>query len=124
MPAVSTLLAVGVAGALGAVLRYSVSLALGVRAFPWATLGVNVLGCLGLALLASGPWLQRWSPSVTTAIAVGLLGSFTTFSAFGYETFILWRAGQVATASWYVATSVVLGIGGVIAGYAIGRSLI
>ena len=51
---------VAVAGALGAVLRYRIGLAVGVRTFPWATLGVNISGSFLLALVLTGPAVARW----------------------------------------------------------------
>ncbi|MBW3615109.1 MAG: CrcB family protein, partial [Actinobacteria bacterium] len=82
-------LLVAVAGAVGAVVRYRIGLAVGVRAFPWATLGINVSGCFLLATVLAGPGQAKWGAAATTAVAVGLLGGYTTFSTFGYETFTL-----------------------------------
>ena len=70
-----TALAVAVAGAVGALLRWRIGMAVGLRSFPWATLAVNVVGCflMGLLVARGGMWT---SPAVTT----GLLGGFTSFS--------------------------------------------
>ena len=114
---------VAVAGAAGAVLRYRIGLAVGVRAFPWATLSINVIGTFALALIVAGPLAQRWGPTATTAIGAGLLGGFTTFSTFGYETITLIRDQRLAAAAGYVAASVALGLGAAGVGYLIGRSL-
>ena len=88
-------LLVAIAGAAGAVLRYRIGVAVGVRTFPWATLGINLVGCFLLAALLAGPVQSRWGATATTAIGIGLLGSFTTFSTFGYETLTLLRTGRV-----------------------------
>ena len=85
---------VAVAGALGAVLRYRIGLAVGVRTFPWATLGVNISGSFLLALVLTGPAVARWPTVTSTAVAVGFLGAYTTFSTFGYETFTLLRGAD------------------------------
>lgn len=62
---------VAVAGALGAVLRYRIGLAIGVRTFPWATLGINISGSFLLAFVLTGPAVSRWPTVTTTAVAVG-----------------------------------------------------
>jgi CrcB protein len=116
-------LAIAAAGAVGALLRWRVGVAIGVRSFPWATLAVNVVGCFALALVLAGPGVSRWSPTTTTAVAVGLLGSFTTFSTFGYETFTLLRTDQPARAAAYVALSLAGGLGASALGWALGRAL-
>ena len=114
---------VAAAGALGAVLRYRIGLAVGVRAFPWATLGINLSGCFLLAAVLAGPAQARWGPTTTAAIAVGLLGGYTTFSTFGYETFTLLRTDRVADAVVYAAASLAGGLGASAAGYLAGRAL-
>ncbi len=114
---------VAVAGAVGAVVRYRIGLAVGVRSFPWTTLGINVGGCFVLALILAGPGAARWSPAVTTALAVGLLGAYTTFSTFGYETFTLLRMGRPAAAGGYVVLSLVGGLAATALGYLAGRPI-
>ncbi len=117
-------LMVAIAGAIGAVIRYRIGVAVGMRSFPWATLGINVSGCFVLALVLAGPGASRWPVTATTAVAVGLLGAYTTFSTFGYETFTLLRTGQAAAAVSYVALSVVGGLAGTALGYAAGRAIV
>ncbi len=116
-------LAIAVAGAAGALLRWRVGVAIGVRSFPWATLAVNIAGCLALAVVLAGPATSRWSPTTTAAVAVGLLGSFTTFSTFGYETFTLLRTDQPARAAAYVALSLAGGLAATAVGWTVGRAL-
>ena len=118
-----TTASVAIAGAVGAVVRYRIGLAVGVRSFPWATLGINVGGCFVLALVLAGPGAARWSPAVTTAVAVGLLGAYTTFSTFGYETFTLLRTGRTLAAGGYVALSLVGGLAATALGYVAGRAV-
>lgn len=115
---------VAIAGAVGAVIRYRIGVAVGVRSFPWVTLGINVTGCFLLAFVLAGPGASRWSPAITTAVGVGLLGAYTTFSTFGYETFALLRTEQNAAAMSYVVTSLVGGIAATALGYAAGKSLV
>ena len=113
---------IALAGALGAVLRYRIGVAVGVRSFPWSTLAINITGCFLIAFVVAGPLASRWSESTTSAIAVGFLGAYTTFSTFGYETFMLWKAGRVGAAAGYVALSVAVGLAATAAGYAAGRA--
>lgn len=117
-----TTVAVAIAGALGAVVRYRIGLAVGVRALPWTTLGINVSGCFLLAAVLAGPAQARWGPATTAAVAVGLLGGYTTFSTFGFETFTLLRTQRIGDAALYAAASVVGGVMATAAGYFAGRS--
>lgn len=115
---------VAIAGAIGAVIRYRIGVAVGVRSFPWATLGINVSGCLLLAFVLAGPGASRWSPSTTTAVAAGLLGAYTTFSTFGYETFTLLRTEQTGSAVLYVTLSLLGGLVAAALGYAAGKAVV
>ncbi len=115
------LLAIAAAGALGAVTRYGLGVAVGVRSFPWTTLSINVAGSFLLAFLLAGPLAQRWSSTVTLAVTVGFLGAFTTFSTFGYETIVLTSDDRISAAAAYVAASMVLGLGAAALGYWLGR---
>ena len=114
---------VAVAGALGAVLRYRIGLAVGVRTCPWATLGVNISGSFLLALVLTGPAVARWPTVTSTAVAVGFLGAYTTFSTFGYETFTLLRDERTAEAAGYVALSLIGGLAATGLGYLAGRAV-
>ena len=112
--------AVAVGGALGAVSRYSfglVALALIGNRFPWATLGVNVVGSflIGLAAVLIGDRIvdgELWRPLVI----VGFLGAFTTFSAFSLDTLLLLQQGNYNTALAYMLGSVALCLGGTVSG--------
>lgn len=118
-----TTLAVAVAGAVGALLRWRVGVAIGVRSFPWATLAVNIVGCFALAVVLAGPATSRWSPTTSTAVAVGLLGAFTTFSTFGYETFTLMRTERWTMAASYVVLSLAGGLAATALGWVVGRAI-
>ncbi|HUR22478.1 MAG TPA: CrcB family protein [Acidimicrobiales bacterium] len=82
------------------------------------------LRLLVLALVLGGPAASRWPATTTAAVAVGLLGAYTTFSTFGYETFTLVRTDQAAAAVSYVVLSLVGGLAGTALGYAVGRALL
>jgi len=119
-------LVVATGGAVGAVARYGLSAWAAKRwgaSFPAVgTLLVNVLGCFVLgALLAVVAQRPEFSPRVRLAIGTGLLGSFTTFSTFGFETFELAREGLWSTALWNVGLNLILGLGAVYVGQALAR---
>jgi CrcB protein len=106
------LLAIGLGGALGALARYGVSgLVQRGTAFPVGTLAVNVLGCFLIGAL-----FERLGPGARQLVVVGVLGGFTTFSAFGHETLELLRGGETRLALANVAANVVLGVGAVLLG--------
>lgn len=122
------ILLVGVGGGLGALSRYGLGLLL-VRwlgtGFPWATLAINLVGCLLIGMaLGGGPgpagFLTR---EVRLLGVIGFLGAFTTFSTFGYETISLVQGGKPALAVLYVLASVLLGLGGVVLGILATRGL-
>lgn len=114
---------VAVAGAAGALSRYGIGSAVGERSFPWATLAINVSGSFLLGLVLTLARQRGWSPEVTTPVAVGFLGAYTTFSTFAWEGLELGRADRVAVAAAYVAGSVVLGLLAAAAGWGAGSAL-
>lgn len=116
---------VGLGGFAGSVLRYFVAAAWPAPSgrFPWATLAVNVAGCLAIGWVA-GLWMRHphWSPELRLLFATGLLGGFTTFSAFGLEAVALLRGGHGAVAAAYVAASLGAGLAAVALGLAVARA--
>ena len=115
MLAFKQLLIVALGGAIGSVARYK----LGGFAlhhtqgwnFPVSTFSVNVLGCFAIGLLAAlVEHHDLFSPSIRLLLFTGLLGGFTTFSAFGYESVFLLRRGLLSIAAAYVSLSVVIGL--------------
>jgi fluoride exporter len=114
-------------GALGALARWAAATALpsSPGGWPWATLLINLTGCLLLGLLVAvvavrrpeARWLQPF-------LAVGVLGGFTTFSAFAVEVVVQMDAGSAVLAAAYVLASVVGGIGAVALGARAGQALI
>ena len=116
------LLLIAVGGALGSVARYALTVGADRWtgwAFPIGTLTVNVLGCYAIGVLATmfhGPTLVR--EEYRLALLVGLLGGFTTFSAFGWGTVLMLNEGRVASAVLNVVLTNVLGLAAVWAGFA------
>jgi fluoride exporter len=114
-------------GALGALARWLVALALPRSSgeWPWATLTVNLAGCflIGVLLVV----LELRSPDadrLRTFLGAGVLGGFTTFSAFAVEFADLLRAGRPVIAVGYVVASVLGGVLAVAAGAATGRAAV
>jgi crcB protein len=104
---------VGLGGCMGAVARYAVALAMGQAAmqrFPWPTFAVNAAGCLAIGLLAGLSTRVPVPAQLRLFLVTGLLGGFTTFSAFGLESLQLLRRGEPALAAAYVAGSVAAGL--------------
>ena len=127
MPAwLSQSLLVGAGGFVGAILRFGVSgwvqrLA-GFSGFPYGTLTVNVAGCLAIGLLAGlAESRQVLTPEARLLLLIGVLGSFTTFSTFGYETLGLLRDGAVLRATANVTLQVGLGLGAAWGGLVLSR---
>ena len=122
------LLLIGVLGGVGTLLRYWMS---GYFArhwgetFPVGTLVVNLAGCFLIGFLFY-VLTERvlLAPEMRTALLIGLLGGFTTFSSFGLQAFTLLREGEVLAASLYVAISNVAGILLVAAGYTLSREVV
>ena len=108
---------IALGGAIGAALRYGIGLFL---LFPYATLFVNVLGSflMGIAFV----FLASRS-AATPFVMTGILGGFTTFSAFSLDTLKLYEAGRLAAAGGYLAGSVILSLSALILGVVIARGL-
>jgi CrcB protein len=130
-PLVATL-NVALGGAVGSALRYNVGRAVtGLagpgNAFPWGTLSVNLVGSLAMGVLVG--WLARGTASPQTGesvwllIGVGLLGGFTTFSAFSSELVTLVHRGQPLLAAGYAAASLIAGMAAIIIGLVAAQSV-
>ena len=88
--------------------------------FPYGTLAVNVFGCLAIGLLVGLlESRQLLGPELRGFVLIGVLGGFTTFSTFGYETFALAHAGDLARASANVGAHILLGLPAVWLGYSL-----
>lgn len=123
---------VAVGGAIGSVLRYHIGRWIGALAgpentFPWGTLAVNIAGSLAMGVLVG--WIARGTLADQTAenarllIGVGLLGGFTTFSAFSSELVTMLHRGQAGMAAGYIAASLAAGMAAVIVGLIAAQSV-
>lgn len=122
------LLLVFLGGGLGACCRHLVNLGairfLGLG-FPWGTLTVNVVGCALMGLIVEGA-AHRWplSQEMRLFLTTGILGGFTTFSAFSLDTVVLWERGRHDLALLYGAASVGLSLAAIaLAIYGMRRAL-
>ena len=123
---IATILSVAAGGAVGASLRYLTGL-LTIRVigpgYPWGTIAVNIIGSFVMGaivvILAAKGGTHRYAPLLMT----GLLGGFTTFSAFSLDFANMWERGDTQAAMLYVLASVVLSILALFGGLAVARSL-
>ncbi|PHQ97805.1 MAG: fluoride efflux transporter CrcB [Marinosulfonomonas sp.] len=102
----TTILQVALGGAIGASIRFLIA---SVVAFPFGTLAINVIGSflMGIVFVAlAEKGLTRWLPF----LMAGVLGGFTTFSAFSLDTLKLYEAGRIGAAGGYVLASVALSL--------------
>lgn len=112
----TTVLQVALGGAIGAAARFGVGVALfRPGAFPVAVLSVNVIGSflMGLAVVYLG---QKALGHLNPFLMTGVLGGFTTFSAFSLEAYTLFERGEIGQAALYVALSVILSLAALVAG--------
>ena len=120
-----TVLLVALGGALGGVLRWFVTSALDRPDRPWGTFFVNVTGSgaagFGAAFLSAG---EAGAVSLWALIGVGVLGSYTTVSAFTLQADGMARGGRQSLASGYVGLSVLFCLGAAAAGLALGRAVV
>lgn len=116
-------------GGIGAAGRHGVNIAaarLFGLGFPWGTLFVNVVGSFAMGLFAA--WFAfkaggGMSQQARLFLTTGILGGFTTFSAFSLDVALLWERGAVGAAVTYVAGSVIVSIAGLFAGLALVRAI-
>jgi CrcB protein len=122
---IQTLLQVALGGALGASARYMTNVAamrLIGPGFPWGTVAANVAGSflMGVIVVAlAHKDATRMAPFLMT----GLLGGYTTFSAFSLDALTIWERGQTGLAAAYVLGSVILSLAGIVAGMAVTRGV-
>jgi len=106
-----TVLCIGIGGFFGTLARYFAGLIIGT---PLATLTVNVLGSLAIGFVLGS---DRWTQSNLAIVTIGLLGGFTTFSAFSAESIAFVKAGQPFNAIAYIAITLFLGLGATYLGF-------
>jgi CrcB protein len=124
----TSVLLAGVGGFFGSILRYLLGIAAqrwSGNGFPIGTLAVNLIGCLAIGmfwgLFVHRNWFQRMETQAF--VAAGILGGFTTFSAFGYETFVLLRESKYLPAVTNVAANVLAGVAAVAIGWLVARAV-
>jgi CrcB protein len=117
--------ALAIAGAAGTVSRYLLGgwvHQLFGAAFPYGTLAVNVSGCLAVGFLGTlAEERLLFSPQIRTALLIGFLGAFTTFSSFAYETWTLFKDGEAMMASLNILASMVTCFAGLLMGVLFAR---
>ncbi len=126
----TSVLLAGLGGFVGSAARYALSMWVTSRlaagaSFPWGTFAVNVLGAVAIGIIM-GTVMERGDlpERARLLLVVGVLGGFTTFSAFSSETFTLLRAGETPIAVAYVVASVAASLLAVWAGYAAARAIV
>jgi CrcB protein len=122
----NAVLLAGVGGALGSIGRYLlggwVHSLVPFSTFPYGTLVVNVSGCLVIGIVAGiSDFRYAFGPELRVFLMIGVLGGFTTYSSFAYETLALARDAEFGRAFANVAAQVVLGLGAAWLGYALAR---
>jgi CrcB protein len=127
METLRPLLLAGLGGFIGSASRYAIGglihRALPFATFPFGTLVVNVSGCLLIGLCAGlVDSRQLFGSDIRTFLLIGVLGGFTTFSSFAYETLALARDEEFTRALLNVAAQVVFGLAAAWLGYALGRN--
>jgi CrcB protein len=114
-------------GGIGAALRHGVNLAgarLAGASFPYSTLFANVTGSLVMGLLAGYFAFKGGAPQhLRLFLTTGILGGYTTFSAFSLDAVLLYERGEIGAAAIYVLSSVALAILGLVVGLAIARQI-
>lgn len=125
---INNIILIGIGGFIGSIARYLIGIAahrfFDIYWFPVGTLAVNVMGCFLIGLLGGIFELRQLShPEVRFFVFTGLLGGFTTFSAFGYETFNLFKDGYIALSVINSLLQLFVGLGAVWIGDAVSRLL-
>ena len=115
---------VGSGGFIGALARYGLSglvhRQVPFATFPYGTMAVNLMGCCAIGVIAGlAESRQLFGPEFRTFALIGVLGGFTTFSTFGYETFAMLRDAEYLRVAANVGVHVVLGLTLVWLGYAL-----
>lgn len=125
MKPVFAFLAVGIGGALGFMLRYAVAISMVERigpGFPWHTAAINVSGSFLIGIIAVYSQSSiGLSPYISAFAMVGVLGGFTTFSTFSYDTVTLLADGVPGVAVAYALGTVILGVLAAILGMVLAR---
>ncbi|KPU84835.1 protein CrcB [Marinosulfonomonas sp. PRT-SC04] len=121
-----SILQVAIGGALGAVARYLTGVA-AVRimghGYPWGTLTVNIVGSFLMGMLIVVLMTKDGGMRVAPLLMTGMLGGFTTFSAFSLDALTIFERGQIGQAALYVSASVGLSLAAIFLGVMIARGI-
>lgn len=112
---VNRLAVIAAGGVLGSLARFAVAVALGLQQWdptrlPWATLTVNMIGCLAIGMVAASASVAAGPAWLRPFLITGVLGGFTTFSALALETGLLLDDGQPLVAAGYIVITMVVGL--------------
>lgn len=118
-----TMIAVAGGGAIGAVLRWVIATRLNSACLPWGTWSVNVIGSFLIGVVFILLMDHGYSEQLKSGLMVGVLGGFTTFSAFSLEVVQLLERGQMRTALLYVFASMIVCVLAAYTGMLLARSL-
>jgi len=108
-----TLFAIGLGGFIGSVLRYLCSISFSkvlINDFPIGTLLVNIIGCFFIGLIINSSLIELSNFPIDEFMIIGLLGGFTTFSAFGIESYTMIKNGNPQIAILYIVLSIILSL--------------
>ncbi len=124
---IKTILLIAAGGALGSLARHG-SNQLVIKYFgndfPWGIMGINILGSLLIGVIAGLlAFSTEWSQDIRAFAVVGVLGGFTTFSAFSLDAVLLWERGAIGAMFLYVTASVVLSLAATFGGLFLVRAL-
>ncbi len=123
-----TLIWIGLGGFLGSISRFYLQSVVNRHfrsEFPWGTFAVNILGCLIIgALYALAEKNRVFAPELRLFLMVGFVGSFTTYSSFALEKFLLFQSGFGLISIGYLIASIVAGLAGVYGGYYLVQSVV
>lgn len=90
--------------------------------FPYATFAINLTGCLAIGFFFTiSQGITGYPSELDLLIRIGFLGSYTTFSTYGFDTLTLWRSKQIMATVFYWLGSVIFGLGAVVLGVAIAK---
>ena len=118
---IQNIVAVGVGGMIGSVLRFVVTVLVGNQPFPFATLTINIAGSFIIGLIFGASALGVPANTMKLFLATGICGGFTTFAAFSMESLQLLQQQKYILAATYVSASIVLGLAAAFAGFAISK---
>ncbi|GAC1386253.1 MAG: fluoride efflux transporter CrcB [Ginsengibacter sp.] len=118
------IIAVGVGSFIGGILRYLISIFIQNKiTFPYATFVVNIIGCFLIGMVFAAYAKNIVTDDWRLFLATGVLGGFTTFSAFSYESFSMMRSGLFVNAVLYISLSIIIGLLATFMGYSLLKNM-